>query len=59
MYIAYSALRTEEKDLNNNDAWARYQGYRAACQKHNETIAAIQKYLPGWQPSFHQELNNK
>lgn len=59
MYIAYSAFRPEEKDQNNNDVLARYQGYQVACQKHNQTIAAIQKYIPGWQPAFYQTLNTK
>ena len=50
MHLAYSALRTTGKRPGNNRATARYRGYRAACEKHRETIAQIQQYLPDWQP---------
>jgi hypothetical protein len=49
MQLVYSALRHSGKKQNSR-ASARYRGYLAACQKHRETIAAIQQYLPGWQP---------
>lgn len=52
MHLAYSALRTTGKRPGNNRAAARYRGYRAACEKHRETIARIQQYLPGWQPEL-------
>ena len=51
MHLAYSALSLPEK---SNRYKARYAGYRAACNKHRDTIAAIQKYMPGWQPGFNQ-----
>lgn len=52
MHLAYSALRNTGKRPANKKAVDRYKGYLAACQKHQQTIAAIQEYLPGWQPSF-------
>jgi hypothetical protein len=52
MHLAYSALRSTAKQPVNKKISARYKGYQAACQKHKDTIAAIQEYLPGWQPSF-------
>jgi len=52
MQIVYSALYTTGKRPDNNPASARYRGYLAACEKHRETIAAIQQYLPDWQPEF-------
>lgn len=59
MHIAYSIFRTEEKEQDANLSLARYSGYQAACQKHNETIAAIQRYLPDWLPPFHPVINTK
>jgi len=53
MQIVYSALR-QTRETKNNRAAARYRGYLAACEKHRETIAAIQQYLPDWQPEFNQ-----
>jgi len=52
MHLAYSALRPEGQQVSLTCTSARYKGYLAACQKHQKTIAAIQQYLPGWQPSF-------
>ena len=56
MYIAHSALRTINKNgkpaLADKHLQQRLDGYRAACQKHQQEILAIQKYLPGWLPEF-------
>jgi hypothetical protein len=61
MYIAYSALQTisqqhepntTENNLNHNELLLRYQAYQSICSKYTREIAAIQKYLPGWQPAF-------
>lgn len=52
MHLAYSALRPEGKQVSLTRTSARYKGYLAACQKHQKTIAAIQQYLPGWQPAL-------
>jgi hypothetical protein len=63
MHIAYSAIRqaatTTPQTLQLKPAGddlpeplLRYNGYQAACQKLNQEIAAIQKYIPGWMPVF-------
>jgi hypothetical protein len=56
MYIAHSALRTKQKNgkppLINTELSQRYEAYLAACNKHRNQIAAIQKYIPGWVPPF-------
>ncbi|MDB5126714.1 hypothetical protein [Mucilaginibacter sp.] len=54
MYIAYSALRTQQKNGKalpiNKELTERYEAYQATCQKYQAEIAAIQKYMPGWMP---------
>jgi hypothetical protein len=61
MYIAYSALQiisqqtetnTTENNLHQHELLLRYQAYQTICSKYTREIAAIQKYLPGWQPVF-------
>lgn len=49
MYIAYSAFRSAKRSVRTKTS-ARYRGYLAACDKHEQTIAAIRQYLPGWTP---------
>lgn len=58
MHIAHSKFRTEEKDQATNLPLARHHGYQAACQKHAETIATIQRYLPGWVPPYYSITGN-
>lgn len=61
MYIAFSALQQLPQErsnqnnlniLNEHEALQRFEGYRMACEKHSNEIAAIQKYIPGWMPAF-------
>lgn len=55
MYIAHSALRHPQKkqsDKQQTELKQRLQAYHAACQKHQQEIVAIQRYLPGWMPAF-------
>ncbi|WPU97265.1 hypothetical protein SNE26_14655 [Mucilaginibacter sp. cycad4] len=61
MYIAFSALRQSTGDnnnqncsntLNEHEVLQRFEGYRTACEKYRDEIAAIQKYMPGWMPAF-------
>ncbi len=56
MYIAYSAFKssTDDHRFTTDDplTQARYRGYQQACKKHRDSIAQIQKYLPGWFPKF-------
>ncbi|MBB5395622.1 hypothetical protein HDC91_001650 [Mucilaginibacter sp. AK015] len=56
MYIAYSALRTKQKNgkhmPTSRELTKRAAGYIAACDKYRHEIAAIQKYIPGWMPPF-------
>ena len=61
MHLAYSAFRDNIKLTNSNSIEQlpttrrlklRYRGYLAACQKYEQEIAAIQRYLPDWQPAF-------
>jgi hypothetical protein len=61
MHIVYSALRqntVNQPEISQSTAnelpepIIRYQAYQAACQKLNNEILAIQKYLPGWMPTF-------
>ena len=59
MYIAFSALqpqtmagRNQNENLSNSEPVLRYKAYVATCEKYKDEIAAIQKYIPGWMPSF-------
>ncbi|MVN89599.1 hypothetical protein [Mucilaginibacter aquatilis] len=60
MHIAYSSLtnfhthskRNRTRNEIDKVLKLRHKAYEAACIKHREEIAAIQKYLPGWQPAF-------
>jgi hypothetical protein len=63
MHIAYSAIQHEEHhtaqhslitgdDTCQHEPLLRYLGYQAACQKLDNEIVAIQKYIPGWMPVF-------
>jgi len=62
MYIAYSVLQcpsagaahfteTDENRALFTNQQLRYQAYQDICNKYRHEIAAIQKYLPGWQPA--------
>jgi hypothetical protein len=52
MHLAYSALHNSGKRMANRQSTARWRGYLAACQKHQDTIAAIKQHLPDWEPPF-------
>jgi len=51
MHIAYSAFQPGKRPAKLQNS-ARYRGYLAACNKHQQTIVAIQQYIPGWKPAF-------
>jgi len=64
MYIAYSALQNplpggqQQPELNqpetpSNELQLRYHAYQTVCNKYRQEIAAIQQYIPGWQPKFY------
>lgn len=59
MHIAYSALNNNNGNSpeNSDDPTTRlrYEAYQQACKKHREHITQIQKYLPGWYPTFDQK----
>lgn len=53
MHIVYNALKTQEHIKEKNDAMQKkYKAYIEVCNKYTHEIAAIQKYIPGWQPPF-------
>lgn len=60
MHLAYSALQPKPDAPKPRQATQasprkcrlRYRAYKAACKKYEHEIAAIQQYLPGWQPAF-------
>ena len=57
MHLIYSALRPLQQNAmqtteNPTELALRYRAYLSACDKHRNTIADIQKYLPGWMPKF-------
>jgi hypothetical protein len=58
MYIAYSALKKSKQQTPHNNQTEdeqlklRYKAYQAVCTKYSNEIADIQKYFPGWIPSF-------
>ena len=63
MHIAFSAFQQPPKGNNiqnapgtliEHEVLQRFEGYRIACEKHKDEIAAIQKYIPGWQPAFNR-----
>lgn len=59
MHIAYNALVPNNHQLpgpaamtqQKHELAERYRAYQHVCNKYRHEIAAIQKYLPGWQPS--------
>jgi hypothetical protein len=57
MHLIHSALGPLQQNVaqTNQDPTelqVRYRAYLEACDKHRDTIADIQKYLPGWMPKF-------
>jgi hypothetical protein len=57
MYIAYSALNNNVQQQNQtlqplNELQLRYEAYQTVCARYSQEIAAIQKRIPGWMPSF-------
>jgi hypothetical protein len=61
MHLVYSASQNTDSNIKatvsiskptSRTAKLRYRGYQAACQKYKHEIAAIQQYMPGWQPAF-------
>ena len=59
MYVAYSAINQlqnlpqgKQQAEPQNELQLRYRAYQEACNKYGHEIAAIQKYLPGWEPKF-------
>ena len=59
MYIAYSAIQKQDDQQQQNptvplyhERAIRYQAYIETCAKYSNEIAAIQKYIPGWTPTF-------
>lgn len=59
MHLAYSAISTTNapetetpRPKQENEQLLRYQAYQQTCEKFSREIAAVQKYLPGWMPSF-------
>ena len=62
MYIAYSALNDDKNSHQNFDdptTQLRYRAYKQVCKKHQEYIAQIQKYIPGWYPRFNNNTNQQ
>jgi len=53
MHIVYNALKTQGRSgEKNNITHKKYKAYTEICNKYKHEIAAIQKYIPGWQPAF-------
>ncbi|TWR25746.1 hypothetical protein FPZ43_15785 [Mucilaginibacter pallidiroseus] len=56
MHIVYNAFKSpgkfKSRQKEDSQLKQRLEAYQAACQKHSDTLAAIQKYLPGWMPAF-------
>ncbi len=59
MYIAYSAFQKQDdhnqqnaNPISNHEQLIRYRAYIETCSKYSKEIAAIQKHLPGWTPTF-------
>lgn len=54
MHLVYSALQIQEttSTKTENPVKIKYQAYEKICQKYAHEIAAIQKYFPGWNPTF-------
>ena len=56
MYIAYSAINdiTSKGHETTKDpiTQIRYRAYQQTCKKHKQSIAQIQKFIPGWYPKF-------
>ncbi|WP_311953259.1 hypothetical protein [Mucilaginibacter terrae] len=59
MHLAYSALPASAHNQSQKASKSlsrkcriRYRAYKAACKKYEQEIAAIQQYMPGWQPAF-------
>jgi len=62
MLLVHSAIRLiaanhqtpkgEQESSAYNEIALRYHAYQTVCSKYSREIAAIQKYLPGWEPEF-------
>ena len=53
MHLIYSALRPQQdSDHQTHESQLRYRAYLAACAKHRDHIAKIQKHFPNWVPRF-------
>jgi hypothetical protein len=53
MHIVYNAVKTHEHTRGKSNAiQKKYKVYTEVCNKYAHEIAAIQKYMPGWQPAF-------
>ena len=56
MQIAHSRIKRPKRHETNltedEQLRLRYEAYQAVCKKYRNEIADIQKYLPGWTPSF-------
>ncbi len=58
MYIAHSAIKystpqlPKDKNTDEQQYSIRLKAYQATCNKFCKEIAAIQKYIPGWVPTY-------
>lgn len=62
MHIAYSAFKeiiaqnstivSPVQAVNSEDLMLRLLAHQQVCAKYSKEIAAIQKYLPNWEPVF-------
>ena len=54
MQLVYSALKTTHSPTRKIETpiETKYKAYETTCNKYAHEIAAIQKYIPNWQPKF-------
>jgi len=53
MHIAYNALKCGTgRNQQDDSVQKKYDAYLSVCNKYKHEIAAIQKYIPGWRPTF-------
>lgn len=56
MYLAYSRFQNSQtqspKKAQKKVSDNRLAAYQAVCAKYENEIAAVRKYIPGWQPKF-------
>ena len=54
MQLVHSALKPTNQSKNTTEnILIKHKAYETTCKKYEHEIAAIQKYIPNWEPKFY------